>query len=304
MDLIYGQTSLKSDPNVVMTLPNSLVNSILTSWTGQLETLNNQLSMAVPYFPSVITDRGLKTIEPIFTLPVFDRFFPSGSYFSYRGPRVYSDHAVSQKFITTLPLSAKANYPFRMSASPISVTILVTSSSIIQGTIGFYAQRNYKRTTSLLAEKFTPIVDAANCLGVMNLATDRNITLTLSYDELYSLIDHEDVDGAVQSWNRAIVAYPITPILSTTDTPTTIYFSCMYGTGVPRAAYLINAPNLTRMQKVLPDTINTLEESRDIKDHKSRHVSPVARMLDDFFVMAARKGGFFYKTHLNDKAPK
>lgn len=307
MDLIYGKTDIKRDPNFIMRIPESLARSILTSWTGQLETLNNQLSCAVPYLPNVRSDRGLNTILPLFIMAILDRLLARGNYRAYRGPTTwYEDDDLASLFITALPLSAKINYPFRMSASPITLTFLVTSSSIIQGTIGFYAMRNYRRSDGASSfTRATPIVDSANCLGVMNLATDRNITLTLSYDELYSLIDHRDYLGSTQYYTRAIVAYPLTPILSTTDTPTTIYFSVMYGVGAPRAAYLTNAPNLTLCQGVLPNTTPVGKKDRSGElVHKVKHASPLARLTNDFFVAVAKRWNVKYDDHFDDKSPK
>lgn len=301
MDLIYGKTDISRDPNVPMTLPKSLVQSIMTSWTGQLEALNIQLSLAIPYFPNVQTEDTtppMKTILPLFVMPIFDRFLPGNNYPAYRGPLIMQDPAVNCKYTTSFPLSTKLNMPFRHTACNVTVTILVTSSSIIQGSIGFYLQRNFRRNHVTSSQNYRNIVDSANCLGVMNLATDRNITLTMSYDELYNLLDYSDLTEVNQKWTRALVAYPITPILSTTDTPTTIYFSVLYGVGVPHASGLVNAPNLAMIYKTPADQLNTTSQAP--KQHSHKLLSSV----DQFFGLLSKRYKLNYQPVLTDDDPK
>lgn len=245
MDLIYGKDRISTDQNVRTSSYLGLHKAITSSWTGQLEPMNNRLSINVPYYPKIIQPVvGLNAVEPLFSFPVYDRLSNTNSLL--KAP-VEAGGSVLSSYMP-LPLSAKNNWIFRHTANKIAVTILITSSSIVQGTLGFYTVKNFDRNIAA-STHFAGTPDFANALGIMNLSSDRSITLTLDFDEIYPSIDYGALNTSIQNFTRTIAAYPLTPILTTTDTPTTVFFTFLYATSVPSATGFLNAPNLTAMSK-------------------------------------------------------
>lgn len=245
MELIYSKETLSKDQNTRTQSYMGLHQAITTSWTGQVEPLNNRITVEVPYYPKITEiATGLNIVEPLFSMPVFDRMSIVANYL--KGPAIAGGSTV-QNFIP-LPLSAKSNWIFRHSSTKVILTVMITSSSIVQGTVGFYVVKNFNRLLTS-DSRFPGLPDVANALAVLNLATDRNVTLELDYDEIYPSIDYANIDNSVQQFTRCIAAYPLTPILTTTDTPTSVFFTFLFGTHTPTGTGLINAPNLTLMSK-------------------------------------------------------
>lgn len=293
MDLIYGKDINMGDPNYSVPIPRSIVAGVTTSWTNQSEAMNNQLSISLPYYPK-ISNLGTtvpNTIIPLFSIPLFDRYFPKSTTVAYNGILIEPGSVdIGIKYINPLPMSMKQNYPFRMTSNSIKITILFTTSTIIQGTLGIYLSRNFLRTQTFTEQnfKFQNVVDAANALAIINLAIDRSITLEIPYDEMYNALDYSDQRGIQQIFTRALTVYPMTPLLVSTDTPTTLFASVMFGTGVPNATYLVNAPNLTMIQ-TQPSDINPASQESSLKRHHTTKSSGLSKQLERIYQKLNKK---------------
>lgn len=258
MDLIYGRERISTDQNTRTMSYLGLHKAITSSWTGQMEPMNNRLSVNIPYYPKIIQPvPDFNAIEPLFSFPIYDRI---SNVTSVLKAPVTAGGSVLADYLP-LPLSAKSNWIFRHSATKVAVTVLITSSSIIQGTIGFYVVKNFDRNVAASVQ-FAGTPDLANALGIMNLASDRSITLTLDFDEVYPSLDYGAINTSVQNFTRTLAAYPLTPILTTTDTPTTVFMTFLYATAVPNATGFLNAPNLMVMSKN-----GTVPSDDDVKAH-------------------------------------
>uniref|UniRef100_A0A1L8D7I0 Uncharacterized protein n=2 Tax=Nyssomyia neivai TaxID=330878 RepID=A0A1L8D7I0_9DIPT len=186
---------------------------------------------------------------PLFSIPIVDKWMSNVSA-DLSGIVVHDRSGdVEVRFMQPLPLSMKQNFIARCSATPITVTIFVTSTALTIGLIGIYMGRNVRKTTTQNRVGNQPVVDQSNALAVLNLSEKRNATFQIPYSDLYSFIDYGYVNETrPHPLYRCLVVVPQTDITSTTGEPAELTFSLAIGVGVPETPYLISAPNITLIQ--------------------------------------------------------
>lgn len=243
-DVMYAPLKPYGDNNILEPNFNSLRQSISSSFTGQVEPLFSNFQIKVPHIHNIV-DGGFQSL---FEIVCYDRIgAPKGaSNYRLQNFRLEDTGSVTFLALQPVPLSAKSNWICRFSACDIKITMMISSSSITQGIVSFYMMRNQTRKAS------TPPVfqhmhtlDSANSIAHLNISTDKNITITIPYDERFSLTDYGYYDDTLQHGIRSLVAIPSTPLTTTTGDPSEIYATIHYGITNVRATGFMLAPNLT-----------------------------------------------------------
>lgn len=267
MDLIYGNSLLIKDANTFLIPYESLAVSLRGSWGSQDEPLNNRITLKVPYFPK--TDTEPLAIAPIWQFYISDRLLVG---LNQTMGFVLGDNTDSSiNYYQPLPLSAKQNVILRYSSTPIRLTIMVASSSVIQGILSFHITRNVQRSVAPVAHDGSGNItaDQTNAVALMNLATDRNITIDIPYDEWYSHFDYMFNSQTLQRYFRSLSAVALTPITSTLGEPAELYFTFLFSTGEPIGTGLIDAPNLTFMTRPMDNDGAKIEVAKEVYKYKA-----------------------------------